>query len=116
MNGTDSSRRVAAFEVFVSGEHDHPLVTVAGELDLGTAVQLRDALRAVPDDVAAVDVDLSEVTFIDSTALGVLLAAYKRFRVLGTAFGISGSSPVVSKVLEISGLSPLLVIDSPSAG
>ena len=99
---------LSAFELRVTGAADRPLVTVSGELDLGTATQLRDVLRALPDDVRAVVVDLSQVTFIDSTALGVLLAAYKRFRVLGAGLVLSATSPVVAKVLDISGLSSLL--------
>ena len=99
-----------AFHVELSGPPDAPLVTVTGELDLGTAPRLRDALRALPDGLRLVELDLSGVSFIDSTALGVLLAAYKRHQTVGGEFTVIASSPVVAKVLEISGLSSLLGI------
>ena len=113
---SEGGPELGVFDVRIAGAPNHPVVTVIGELDLGTAPRLRDALRSIPDDVQAVDVDLSQVTFIDSTALGVLLAAYKRFQVLGTELGVSASSRVVSKVLEISGLSSLLGTGSVSTG
>src|SRR3954469_22863871 len=48
-----------------------------GEIDLAVAVQFREALRASIDS-GATSVDLSGVTFMDSTALSILLMAAKR--------------------------------------
>jgi anti-sigma B factor antagonist len=104
----DGPSDLGVFAVDVPGEVDRPVVAVAGELDLGTAGQLRAALLGLPAHVRAVQLDLSQVSFIDSTALGVLLAAYKRLQVLGAGLEVSAASPVVATVLEISGLSALL--------
>jgi anti-sigma B factor antagonist len=50
--------------------------------------------------------DLSEVTFIDSTALGVLVAInYERRLVSGTGLVMAGLRPGVLKVFEVTGLS-----------
>jgi len=54
------------------------VIAVSGELDLATAPQLREALaRALTDVDHEVIVDMSGVTFIDSTALRVLLDAQR---------------------------------------
>ena len=49
-------------------------VSVAGEVDLATAPELKEALgHAVSSGATGVLVDLSNATFIDSTTLGVLM-------------------------------------------
>jgi anti-sigma B factor antagonist len=55
------------------------LVTASGELDLHTCPQFKKAIDAAARREAAhLLVDLSEVTFMDSTALGVLAAEQRR--------------------------------------
>jgi anti-sigma B factor antagonist len=97
----------------VSGDEARKTITITGELDIGTAPQLRDCLRDLPDETRSVELDLLDVTFIDSTALGVLLAAFKRYQMLGAEFRVSAGSPMVAKVLEISGLRSLLGSGAP---
>lgn len=95
------------FSLTIEGETTCPTVIVRGELDLGTAPQLREGLTGLSG-TTRVDVDLAEVTFIDSTALGVLLSALKHYRSVGSDLQVVAASPVVAKVLEISGLAPVL--------
>jgi anti-sigma B factor antagonist len=66
-------------------EGTHVLVTVPSEVDVFTAPGLRAALiEAVASDRPGLVVDLSEVTFMDSSGLGVLVGGLKR----ATAGGI----------------------------
>lgn len=52
------------------------VIRLGGELDLYNAAEVRAALReAIADDPSRVVVDMSEVEFVDSTALGVLIEA-----------------------------------------
>jgi anti-sigma B factor antagonist len=56
-------------------------VAVAGEIDLSTADQLDAAIREAEEtETKRIVVDLSSLTFVDSTGLSVLLAAIKRTR------------------------------------
>jgi anti-sigma B factor antagonist len=81
------------------------VVTVDGELDLTAAPDLRDAIDAAVDAGAvAIVVDLNEVTFIDSTAIGVLLAARERMRRRGGTLEIVCREENVARVLEIVGM------------
>jgi len=52
-------------------------------------------------------VDLLGVTFMDSTALGVLVGALKRCRQAGGSMRIVVADPRVLKVFEITGLTEL---------
>ena len=80
------------------------IVRLAGELDLYNAHLVRDVLLAAgaenPDRLV---VDLGEVTFIDSTALGVLIEARTR---LANRRGFLLAAPGLEtrRALEISGL------------
>src|SRR5436190_15825878 len=62
-------------------EGDTVTVAVAGELDLSTADQLDAAFRLLEETAAdRIVVDLSALSFVDSTGLAVLLEAIKRDR------------------------------------
>lgn len=85
-------------------------VFVAGEVDYGTASQLRSALVDLAHaEAAEVVVDLSAVTFIDSTALSVLVQAKQRFDNAGHRMSVTGTQPRVARVLELAGLGDYLV-------
>ncbi len=62
-------------------EGDSVTVAVAGEIDLSTADQLDAAIREAEEtDTNRIVVDLSAMSFVDSTGLAVLLEAIKRTR------------------------------------
>ena len=69
------------------GEGRH-VVAVRGEIDLFTAPELKKTLAdAIENGASRVVVDLSETTFLDSTALGVLIGGHlsRRLRKAATA-------------------------------
>ena len=83
---------------------DACIVRLAGELDLYNAHAVREALvQACADGPERVIVDLSEVEFIDSTALGVLIEA--RMKLTNRrAFLLAAPGLETRRALEISGL------------
>ena len=64
-------------------ERDNDIVlNVAGEVDVSTASQLRDALNAALERGSSkIEVDLSDAPYIDSTGIGVLVGAALPMRV-----------------------------------
>jgi anti-sigma B factor antagonist len=84
---------------------DVPVVTVAGEIDVTSAPTLREALEAqTGEGVGVVVVDLRQVSFLDSTALGVLVAAHKERREHDGELRLAVDEPRILKVFEITGL------------
>jgi anti-sigma B factor antagonist len=85
-------------------------VTLRGELDLGTAPRLEQALAEAGDDVL---LDLRRLTFMDSTGVRVLLEAAERggrLRILAPA---GGGARVT---IEETGIAPLLpLVGEPEA-
>lgn len=77
-----------------------PVLIVSGEADVLSAPVLRHALADATERFRVVVLDLSNVTFLDSTALSVLVVARRRLTIR-----ITGLRPQVRKVFDITGLS-----------
>jgi stage II sporulation protein AA (anti-sigma F factor antagonist) len=82
------------------------VVRPGGELDLAMADRFRIALEETLDNqpVDNIVFNLSHVSFIDSSGLGVLLGRYKRVAKNGGKVLIVGAQPQVRRILELSGL------------
>ena len=80
------------------------ILSLAGELDLYNAEEVRGALlEACADNPQLLVVDLGEVRFIDSTALGVLIEARSRLADR-SAFRLAAPGLETRRALEVSGL------------
>ncbi len=89
-----------------SHDADLPVLEVSGELDLAIAPWLRDQLDALfVGGASSLLVDLSAATFLDSTALGVLVGALNRCHELGGGIHLVVTEPQILRVLTITGLS-----------
>ena len=92
------------------------VVALSGELDIYTAPQFKECMLEILD--AGVDrlvVDLSDVTFIDSTALGVLIGGVRRVHTAGGAMALVVTSRAVERVLSITGLDRVFTIHATRA-
>ena len=90
-----------------------PVVTVVGEIDVATAPTLAQHL-AVHEEARAslVVVDLLGVSFLDSTALGVLVGSFKRLGESGGTLRLAIAEPRILKVFEITDLIRVFPISS----
>jgi anti-anti-sigma factor len=85
------------------------LVSVSGELDLHTAGCLQARIEEA-DTLGAgtVLVDLSEISFIDSSALEVLVRESKRLESRGHSLVLVTNDPRTRRILEVTGLDRVL--------
>jgi anti-sigma B factor antagonist len=92
-------------------------VALKGELDLSTVGRVQDELERVESARPPVLVlDLSRLSFLDSTGLRCLLGAAERAREHGRRLVIVRGSNAVQRVFSITGLDERLeIVDDPSA-
>jgi len=93
----------AALRITIEPVEEASLVRVAGEIDFGNASDLRRHLDAARRDGGTTLLDLARVSFMDSAGLEVLLEASRAVDAERWAFFIVRPSPVVRRLVEITG-------------
>jgi anti-sigma B factor antagonist len=78
-------------------------VTAVGELDLATVETLQRVLLEI-DDGAEIVLDLSGLSFIDSTGLRLVLDLNERYGGEADRLRVIAGSPAVERLLDIVGL------------
>lgn len=97
------------FSVSANERGDDAIVEVRGEVDLSTAPVLDQHLSRLPG-VHKLVVDLSGVSFLDSSGLGVLVRTSNKLEAHGGVIRLVVNHPQVLKVLEITGLASTLSV------
>jgi anti-sigma B factor antagonist len=81
------------------------LVSLAGEIDLHVAPRLSDELEgAIADGAHRLVVDLSGVSFIDSSGIATLVRAAERLRIRGAELVLVCDDHRILRALEVTGL------------
>jgi anti-sigma B factor antagonist len=92
------------------GDHNHVL-SLRGEIDAHTAPKLGSRLFGLAEDGArGVVVDLSHVTFMDSTGIGVLLNALRHLNIRRCKMVLVCPTERIMRPFEITGLTGHLTI------
>jgi anti-anti-sigma factor len=85
------------------------VIALAGELDLATADEVeQEIVRVEATDADSIVVDLSDLRFMDSTGVRILLSADARSRADGSRLALLRGPAAVQRVFELSGISDLL--------
>jgi anti-sigma B factor antagonist len=92
-----------------AGDTDPPVIRICGEVDMSNVVSVETGIaNAMVGRPERIVLDLSELRFIDSSGIAVLLrAAEKTQRV-----ELRNPSSVVKRIIEATGLSDVLPIES----
>jgi len=81
------------------------IVDVEGEIDVLTSPRLKTALAGIVDaGSSTIVINLGRVEYMDSTGLGVIVSAMKRLREKDGTMVLTGLSPHLTKIFEITGL------------
>ncbi len=92
---------------------DRTVVEVRGEIDVYTAPVLREELTSLVDRQRTnLVVDLTQVSFMDSTGLGVLVGGLKKVRTLGGDLSLVIDQETILKVFRITALTQVFSIHS----
>ena len=94
----------------VSTQDGYTVVALHGELDMFTAAEVRPLLIHDPSLTSgSLLVDLSEVTFLDSSGLGLLVATYKRVAARGERLALVCPENL-RRIFQITGLDSLFIM------
>lgn len=93
------------------------IVKLAGEVDVYTAPLLRDAIipLTVEKDLYLI-VDMTEVSYMDSTGLGVFINAFKSSHQHNSSLKLIGVTEKIERLFQITGLSEIIDIDTKPRG
>jgi anti-anti-sigma factor len=97
----------------LSRRGDTAVVALSGEVDMNAEDELAAVLLAEMrrPGTAAVQVDLHGVEFLDSSAINVLVRTYNAAQEAGRALHVVRAHGTALKVLQLTGLMPLLAVE-----
>ena len=90
--------------------NDIHIVAISGSLDSSTSPEAQKSLDAVVASAKKVMLDFSDLDYISSAGLRILLGAAKQLRASGGTLGMFGLNQSVREVFEISGFSSILSV------
>ena len=83
---------------------------LAGELDVASAPTLRDeVVRHISEGRTTMVFDCSELAFVDSTGLGVLIGARARCLAANGGVSLTGVKPALQRLLAVTGIESLFL-------
>ncbi|MET9498418.1 STAS domain-containing protein [Streptomyces sp. NPDC006552] len=95
--------------VTAAADGDACVITVSGEIDHDTGTPLREALLdATIAETPHVLVDFSDVTFLDSSGLNILLSAHRNATDAGGWLRLAGTNANVLRILQIVGVDTII--------
>ena len=100
-----------SFRLTLSSEGS--IVAASGEIDAHSAPLLSDALDPLPGS-GDVELDLGEVSFVDSSGLRVIIDTHQRAEAADRRLVITNPSKAVTRLIEISGLADHLNVSTAS--
>lgn len=88
-----------------------PVLAVTGEIDIYTAPLFKQAVvNLVSDGNTHVVIDLSGVTFMDSSGFGTLLGATRRLRPNGGALHLAAPNSTIQRMLRLTHLDTIMQV------
>ncbi|MBO5060197.1 MAG: anti-sigma factor antagonist [Clostridia bacterium] len=97
-------------EVKLLGEKRALLVRVTGELDHHMAAKIKEEVDSKMRSSNAVSIifDFSDLTFMDSSGIGVIMGRYKKTRTLGGHVIAYGVNAQILRIMEMSGIDKII--------
>jgi anti-sigma B factor antagonist len=89
---------------------DYVLVRLKGEVDLSWSQQVRKAILEALGDSQKVGVELSEVSYIDSSGIAALVEGFQSAREKGQKFDLVAASKAVMAVLQLARLDRVFIM------
>ncbi|WP_051222379.1 STAS domain-containing protein [Conexibacter woesei] len=93
-----------SFEITVEREDDVARLRLTGELDLARVAQLREAVQEAWAGGGRLEIDLRDLSFIDSSGLRALIDVHNNAESSGSSYVLIPGRPEVHRTFELTGL------------
>jgi HptB-dependent secretion and biofilm anti anti-sigma factor len=99
-------------DVSVLNDSDKSVIRLSGRFDFNAHREFRDAMdkALAQSDVPSIHVDMGEVSYLDSSALGMLLMVRDKARAAGKSVSLANTRGSVRQVLDIANFGKLFTI------
>ncbi|MFE2263147.1 STAS domain-containing protein [Streptomyces griseosporeus] len=108
MTDTERTEPVGGLSVVATATDGIRVLTLAGEIDHETSDQLRRALDVAGTDGPRIVLDMGRVTFMDSSGINVLIAAYQAVTAADGWLRLAAPTDSVARVLQLVGVDDLI--------
>ena len=95
-------------ETSLRHQGDIPVLDVVGEIDIYTTPQFKEAVSAaIGENNPAIIINMTQVTYMDSSGFGTLLSATKRLKPIDGALYLTGCNDAIQRMLQITRLNTI---------
>lgn len=100
--------------VYITFENDTMMAKIIGDIDHHTAKDIREDIDSALFDhkPKVLYLDYKEVTFMDSSGIGLIMGRYKQMQLLEGELRVINVSAQLKKVMRVAGLDKLAVIEN----
>jgi anti-anti-sigma factor len=95
----------------VEGTGPWARIKLAGEVDVATTDLVRDTMAAALEthaDASVLEIDLTDVTLVDSTGVGLLVTSHQALAERGVRLIVTNPAKIVERVMKVTGVFELL--------
>ena len=105
--------------VTIKRKNDYLYAFLKGEIDHHTAPAIREAIDdalSSSESAKILVIDFNEVSFMDSSGVGLVMGRYRTLSRRGAALHITGTSPQIYKMMRLAGMEKLATMDTNQKG
>lgn len=97
----------------IKTEKNTLITEISGELDHHSAAKIRSEIdAAISEETKNIILDLTNLTFMDSSGIGMIMGRYKKIQHHSGKLIIVAPKPQVKRILEMSGLLNIITIEA----
>jgi anti-sigma B factor antagonist len=102
--------RVEGASLSAESRGDTMIIAISGDLDIVTSPELDECLTRAESDHSTIILDFGEVSFLDTSALAVIVGHWKRAEAKGGTLALANARYRYTKTLWITGLADKLTL------
>ncbi|WP_058301387.1 STAS domain-containing protein [Gorillibacterium timonense] len=102
------------FDMTVKESSDNYTIYVSGELDLAVSAEFRSEIEPLLTSDKEVVLDMADLTYIDSTGMGIIIFFLKARKEDGKALSVQNVPQKIKKLFDLTGITRFLPVHGSS--